>query len=86
MPRGPGGPADLACLPVDTLLPVLSTLVLLGRWATLQVKVSLSHLLEGTVTMLLREYSPEACRTAGKVCTPLVRAPEFQDTVTGSGK
>ena len=63
----------------------LSTLVLLAGWATLQVKVWVSEVLAGTVTMLLREYSPEDCRTAGKVCTPLFRAPEFQVTVTGSG-
>lgn len=34
---------------------VLSTLVLLAGWFTLQVKLSLDHLLEGTVTMLLVE-------------------------------
>lgn len=50
----------------------------------MQVKVC-PEVLAGTVTMLLREYSPEDCRTAGKVCTPLFRAPEFQVTVTGSG-
>lgn len=65
-------------------MTALSTLVLLAGWATLQVKVC-PELLAGTVTMLLREYSPEDCRTAGKVCTPLFRAPEFQVTVTGSG-
>ena len=37
------------------LSPVFSTLVLLAGWATVQVKVSLGHRLEGTVTMLLRE-------------------------------
>ena len=57
---GPGGTADLACPRVDPSLrpdvsPGLSTLVLLAGWTTLQVKVSLGHLLEGTVTMLLRE-------------------------------
>lgn len=51
----------------------------------MQVKVWVPEVLAGTVTMLLREYSPEDCRTAGKVCTPLFRAPEFQVTVTGSG-
>jgi hypothetical protein len=34
---------------------VLSTLVLVGGWATLQVMVWLGQLLEGTVTKLLRE-------------------------------
>ncbi|KAK2498739.1 hypothetical protein MC885_020865 [Smutsia gigantea] len=42
-------------LHVGRLSPVLSTLVLLAGWCTLQVKVSLDHLLEGTVTMLLTE-------------------------------
>lgn len=40
---------------VGRLSPVLSTLVLLAGWFTLQVKLSLDHLLEGTVTMLLVE-------------------------------
>lgn len=41
--------------PRPILSPLLSTLVLLAGWATVQMKVSLGHLLEGTVTMLLRE-------------------------------
>ena len=64
----------------------LSTLVLLAGWATLQVKVLPDEVLAGTVTVLLREYSPMDPRTDGNVCTPLDRAPEFQVTVTGSGK
>ena len=39
-------------------MTALSTLVLLAGWATLQVKVC-PEVLAGTVTMLLREYSPE---------------------------
>ena len=52
----------------------------------MQVKVLPDEMLAGTVTMLLREYSPEDPRTDGKVCTLLDWAPEFQVTVTGSEK
>ncbi|TKC33498.1 hypothetical protein EI555_016334, partial [Monodon monoceros] len=44
----------------------LSTVVLLAGWATLQVKVLPDEVLAGTVTVLLREYSPEDPRTDGK--------------------
>ncbi|MCZ0856237.1 hypothetical protein OCL90_13765, partial [Enterococcus faecalis] len=62
---------------------VLSTLVLVAGWATLQVT---GWELEVTLTTLDREYSPLDWRTLGKVLTPLVRVPEFQVTVTGSGR
>lgn len=43
-------------LPCSCLLPmVLSTVVLLAWWATLQVTVWLGQVLLGTVTMLVRE-------------------------------
>lgn len=62
-PLSPGVQAGQATGPVSQwtpslrpiLSPLLSTLVLLAGWATVQMKVSLGHLLEGTVTMLLRE-------------------------------
>lgn len=63
LPLCPGVEAGQLTWPVSqwtpSLKPVLSPgltmLVLLAGWATVQVKVSLGHLLEGTVTMLLRE-------------------------------
>lgn len=59
--------------------------ILLARCVTQQVVVWLVRVLAGIVTEIVTEHSLNY-KTEGELHIPLDRAPEFQDTVTGSGK
>lgn len=59
--------------------------ILLARCVTQQVVVWLVRVLAGIVAETVTEHSLNY-ETEGELHIPLDRAPEFQDTVTGSGK
>lgn len=59
--------------------------ILLARCVTQQVVVWLVRVLAGIVAEIVTEHSLNY-ETEGELHIPLDGAPEFQDTVTGSGK